>query len=114
MHLIGVLCSTMFAFTYKCCVLILCLRYSFGARILAVFPHYGASHFMAFEPLMLELASRGHEVVVISRYPQSEKIENYFDIDVNNDIPVPNNNLPFYVFQSIPVSLQENLEALYR
>ena len=35
-----------------------------GANILAVLPYRGWSHFAAFQPLLVELARRGHEVTV--------------------------------------------------
>ncbi|XP_065219027.1 UDP-glycosyltransferase UGT5-like isoform X30 [Planococcus citri] len=84
-----------------------------GARILGVFPHHGLSHFMMFEPLMLELARKGHQVVVISKYPHKENVPNYEHVDVNNDAPQYTSNIPFTIFKRLPVSLREDLEALY-
>lgn len=89
------------------------VQISSGYRILGVFPHHGLSHYMMFEPLMLELARRGHEVVVISKYPHKEKVPNYQHIDVNNESPSYTNNLPFHMFYKLPVSLAEDLIALY-
>lgn len=96
------------------CVFLSYLSHSNSSRILAIFPHYGVSHFMMFEPLMVELTNRGHEVVVISRYPQRKPVKNYIDIDVNNDVPMPNNEVPFHAFDKIPVPLLVDLHALYK
>lgn len=69
-------------------VLLQCLQgYSSGARILGVFPHVAKSHFMMSEVLMKGLASRGHEVVVISHFPQKTPIPNYTDISLVGSMP---------------------------
>ena len=69
-------------------VLLQCLLgYSSGARILGVFPHVAKSHFMMSEVLMKSLASRGHEVVVISHFPQKTPIPNYTDISLVGSMP---------------------------
>lgn len=69
-------------------VLLQCLLgYSSGARILGVFPHVAKSHFMMSEVLMKGLASKGHEVVVISHFPQETPIPNYTDISLVGSMP---------------------------
>lgn len=58
-----------------------------GARILAVFPIPSISHQVVFRPLTLELAKRGHEVVVITPDPIFEKGKtpaNFTEIDVHD------------------------------
>lgn len=52
-------------------------------RILGVFPHLGKSHFFAFEPLMKALAEKGHEVTVISHFPQKNPPPRYKDVYFN-------------------------------
>ncbi|KAF3422889.1 hypothetical protein E2986_00619 [Frieseomelitta varia] len=42
-------------------------------KILAIFAHLGKSHFDVFEPLLVELARRGHDLTVISHFPRTEK-----------------------------------------
>lgn len=49
-------------------------------RILGVFPRVTRSHFIVFESLMRTLAKRGHQVDVVSHYPQKSPIKNYNDI----------------------------------
>lgn len=62
-------------------------RTSESYRILGLFPHPAISHFRAFEPLLVELASLGHEVVVVSHFPEKNAPENYRDLVLNqNDI----------------------------
>lgn len=42
-------------------------------KILAIFAHFGKSHFDVFKPLLVELARRGHDLTVISHFPRTEK-----------------------------------------
>ncbi|KAL0810811.1 hypothetical protein ABMA28_010123 [Loxostege sticticalis] len=58
-----------------------------AARILAVFPMPSFSHQVAFRPLTLELAKRGHEVIVITTdpiYPKGKGPANFTEIDVHD------------------------------
>jgi glucuronosyltransferase len=57
-----------------------------SARILALFPYIGKSHFDVFEPFVKELATRGHHVVVLSHFPQKQPIANYTDISLVGSI----------------------------
>ena len=50
-----------------------------GHRILGLFPHPGFSHFNFFQPIMQALAEAGHEVTVVSQFPNKEPHENYKD-----------------------------------
>ncbi|CAK1589575.1 unnamed protein product [Parnassius mnemosyne] len=57
------------------------------ARILAVFPIPSISHQVVFRPLTLELAKRGHEVVVVTpdpAYPKGKAPANLTEINVHN------------------------------
>lgn len=48
-------------------------------RILGLFPHPGLSHFNFFQPIMRALADAGHEVTVVSHFPNNPPMENYKD-----------------------------------
>ncbi|EDW64684.1 UDP-glucosyltransferase 2 [Drosophila virilis] len=50
-----------------------------GGNVLAVFPHFGYSHFKVALPILSELAQRGHHLTVISyvRNPQAAQLPNY-------------------------------------
>lgn len=48
-----------------------------GARILAIFPFPSKSHTILVQPLMLELAKRGHEIVYASPYELKDPPNNY-------------------------------------
>jgi glucuronosyltransferase len=61
-----------------------------GSNILAVFGHMGKSHFDVFEPYLEQLASRGHELHVISHFPRKQPIPNYTDIDMRGTTTVKN------------------------
>lgn len=51
-----------------------------GLRILGIFPHLGASHFRFFQPIMKRLAEVGHQVTVISPFPEKNPLQNYKDL----------------------------------
>lgn len=70
-----------------------------SAKILGLFGHPGKSHFDIFEPLMKELARRGHEVTVISFYPQKIPLDNYTDISLVGLIEQYVNFVPFSEFE---------------
>ncbi|KAL0810812.1 hypothetical protein ABMA28_010124 [Loxostege sticticalis] len=58
-----------------------------AGRILAVFPIPSISHQVVFRPLTLELAKRGHEVIVITTdpiYPKGNGPGNFTEIDVHD------------------------------
>jgi len=61
-----------------------------GAKILAVFPYNGHSHFAMVEPLMVALSERGHHVTVISPFPRRKDTGGggqYVDVDVSDTLP---------------------------
>lgn len=51
-----------------------------GARILSLFPMPSGSHVILGYELSVELARRGHEVVMVTPYPNNPKIENFTEI----------------------------------
>lgn len=55
-------------------------RTSESYRILGLFPHPAISHFRAFQPLLRELADLGHDVVVVSHFPEKNAPANYRDL----------------------------------
>ncbi|CAG9788161.1 unnamed protein product [Diatraea saccharalis] len=58
------------------------LNIVYSLNILGIFPYEGKSHFFVFKPYLEELAKRGHNVTVISYFPQSDPVENYNDISL--------------------------------
>ena len=59
-----------------------------GARILAVIPTHSYSHQQNYRPILVELANRGHEVVVVTTHPLNDPtIKNYKEISVENLMP---------------------------
>jgi glucuronosyltransferase len=52
-----------------------------GAKILGIFPLPGKSHFAVGSVLFKELANRGHQVTVLSPFPETSPIANYTSID---------------------------------
>jgi glucuronosyltransferase len=58
----------------------------YWSKILGIFPFQRKSHFIVASALLRELANRGHDVTVISHYPQAEKIANYTDVYVKQHL----------------------------
>lgn len=58
-----------------------------GANILGVFPINGRSHWVVYESLLKALAARGHNVTVITSFPQKTPVANFTDIDVSKQFP---------------------------
>lgn len=50
------------------------------ARFLVILPTVVKSHFVMLEPYIKALAARGHEMVVVSHFPQKQPVSNYTDI----------------------------------
>ncbi|XP_021912895.1 UDP-glucuronosyltransferase 2C1-like [Zootermopsis nevadensis] len=67
-------------------VLLLLVTQSHGARILGLYPLPSRSHLIVQNALMFELASRGHQVTVVSPFPVKEPIPNYTHITVESDM----------------------------
>ena len=56
---------------------------SSALKILGLFPHPGISHFNFFQPIMKGLASDGHDVTVISHFPEKTPTKNYNDMPLD-------------------------------
>ncbi|GBP49196.1 UDP-glucuronosyltransferase 2A3 [Eumeta japonica] len=65
-----------------------------GLRILGIFPYQGKSHFFVFQPYLRELAKRGHDVTVISYFPEKTPPKNYHDISLAGAAKIIENDLP--------------------
>lgn len=66
-----------------CCALVLLLSVSDGFKILGIFPTSAPSHFITGSALMKGLAANGHEVTVISPFPQAKPLKNYRDVTID-------------------------------
>ena len=58
-----------------------------GYKILGICPFNSRSHFTILEKLMKGLAIKGHEVDVISHYPQKKAYPNYKDLSLSGSLP---------------------------
>lgn len=63
-------------------VVIVLVQSSDAFNILAIFPTMAKSHYFDGEALLKSLASDGHNVTVISTYPQKTPIPNFNDYAV--------------------------------
>ncbi|KAJ2947651.1 hypothetical protein O0L34_g17454 [Tuta absoluta] len=75
-------------------------------NILAIYPYNGKSHSLVFRVLLRELATKGHNITVISHYPEENPPENYHDISLAGSmravegavsIPFPTNHFKRYL-----------------
>lgn len=66
--------------------LILLIDYSTCLNILGIFPYQGKSHFFVFRVYLRELARRGHDVTVISHFPESDAPKNYHDVSLAGSV----------------------------
>ncbi|KAK7863669.1 hypothetical protein R5R35_006195 [Gryllus longicercus] len=57
------------------------------AKILAIFSVPARSHVGAYQPLMEELARRGHEMTVVTPFPRTKPLENYNEIIIEDTFP---------------------------
>jgi len=51
-------------------------------KIIGIFPHPGLSHFHFFHPIMRGLAEAGHEVTVLSPFPDKSPPVRYRDMPI--------------------------------
>lgn len=52
-------------------------------RVLGLFPHPGVSHFHFFHPIMRGLADAGHDITVVSHFPDKNAPPNYKDLSLS-------------------------------
>ncbi|RZF48858.1 hypothetical protein LSTR_LSTR003238 [Laodelphax striatellus] len=71
-------------------------------EILGVFPFSAKSHYMMYEPLLLELAKRGHQVTSINAFPQNHKVANFTDITTLGYVPKLVEDLDFGKYDKLP------------
>lgn len=76
-------------------------------KILGLFPHPGISHSHFFRPIMRALAEKGHNVTVISHFPDSDPHQNYKDVPLTITQPLTNTG-DLSVTKQFVVLLNEN------
>ncbi|XP_049963700.1 UDP-glycosyltransferase UGT5-like [Schistocerca serialis cubense] len=84
----------MLAASLAAALLVLAAAPAQPANILAPIWFQARSHFAAYEPLFRALAARGHNVTVLSHYPQPAPLANYHDISLAGSAPLFTNNVP--------------------
>jgi glucuronosyltransferase len=67
-----------------------------GAKILGVFAFPSKSHSMMLQPIMKELANKGHQVTAITNYRMNEKIANYTEILIEPNYDFWKNGMKFF------------------
>jgi len=71
-------------------------RFTFGYYVLAIFPFSGKSHFHMFRAVSDALVARGHDITVVSHFPQSERqidhqAGTYTDYSLVGTVPIYEN-----------------------
>ncbi|XP_047118860.1 UDP-glucosyltransferase 2-like [Schistocerca piceifrons] len=74
-----------------------------AARILGLFHFQGRSHWAMVEPLLQQLAARGHNLTVVSHFPQKSPPPNYRDVSIRGSVPTIVNNLTVDFVRSLNV-----------
>ncbi|XP_039757363.1 uncharacterized protein LOC120631751 [Pararge aegeria] len=67
-----------------------------GLNILTIFPYHGKSHFFVFKVYIQELVRRGHNVTVISHFPEANPGKNYHDISLAGSIKILEDDQSFH------------------
>lgn len=65
--------------------ILISVKYCLTYNILAFLPTKARSHYGAFEPLLKELAVRGHNVTVLSPFPMKNPPLSYHHIQVEDN-----------------------------
>ncbi|XP_069681750.1 UDP-glycosyltransferase UGT5-like isoform X2 [Periplaneta americana] len=68
---------------------VFCISSATCSRILAIFPYVGKSHHDVYTPYLQQLAARGHEIVVVSHFPQDSPFQNLTDISIKGSVNMP-------------------------
>lgn len=83
---------------------------SFGYRILGLFIHPGRSHYVVFSPLMKGLASRGHNVTVVSYFPEKTNFPNYTDLTFDKPLDISES---FNISRYVPMNYWTHFREMY-
>lgn len=62
-------------------------------KILGIFPTMGRSHYITGGALMKGLAAAGHDITVISPFPQDKPVKNFRDISTDGMISLMSSKL---------------------
>ncbi|XP_013172990.1 PREDICTED: UDP-glucuronosyltransferase 2B2-like [Papilio xuthus] len=65
-------------------------------NILGIFPYQGKSHFFVHRVYLRELAKRGHNVTIISHFPEKVPPKNYHDISLAGSIKILEDDMPVH------------------
>ncbi|XP_049309941.1 UDP-glucosyltransferase 2-like [Bactrocera dorsalis] len=77
-----------------CCTLV---QASYPLKILGLFPHPAISHFHFFHPIMRGLAEKGHDVTVLSHFPDKSPTARYRDLPLTRHETLTNSvDLKFF------------------
>lgn len=81
-----------------------------SSNVLGLFPFGSKSHFTVFNSLMLELASRGHNVVVVSPFKDKSHRGNYTAINIETIKQQLVDAFSVDIFHTIPASVHQMIQ----
>lgn len=93
-------------------VLLAIVSYVSAYKILGIFPTWARSHFFVGSALMKGLAEKGHQVTVISPFPEKKPIKNWRDINtptILNFLKGPGNQ----IIKMREQSIMESISGIY-
>lgn len=73
----------------KLLIFLLYVRFAYSYNILGIFTHPMVSHHATFDPLMVELAHRGHNVTHVNTFPKKYHIANYRQVNIESCFKLP-------------------------
>lgn len=69
-----------------------------SAKILAIFPYPAKSHFTFNNAVMKSLSDAGHQITIITSFPQDITLENFTLIDTSKDFLIQVGNTTYNEF----------------
>ncbi|XP_065219049.1 UDP-glycosyltransferase UGT5-like isoform X50 [Planococcus citri] len=89
--------------------------FGFGSsyEILGLFAFPARSHYAVFDPLLVALASRGHNVTVYNTFPKKYSLANYREVDISHCFHLPD-ILTIPQMQSGATNGFDNLDQVFR
>lgn len=73
-------------FVCLCLLTVAFINVADSAKILGIFPMMAYSHYILGNKLLKELAKQGHEITVITAFPEKSPSKNWKDIDISDAV----------------------------
>jgi glucuronosyltransferase len=94
-------------------VTLLCIQLVTCSKILALFPYVGKSHHDVYAPYLKKLAARGHDVIVVSHFPQEQPVSNITDISIKGSVPIASTHVLTFKEVESAASVPDSITLSY-